>query len=35
MNFFPLMPAEAGIQFLAKALGPRFRGDERNAEGIR
>src|SRR5215210_6848749 len=24
------MPAKAGIQFLAKALGPRFRGDERN-----
>jgi hypothetical protein len=23
------MPAQAGIQFLAKALGPRFRGDER------
>src|ERR1043166_10053281 len=23
------MPAKAGIQFLAKALGPRFRGDER------
>ena len=29
------MPAQAGIQFLrAKALGPRFRGDERSA-GIR
>jgi hypothetical protein len=25
----PLIPAKAGIQFLAKALGPRFRGDER------
>jgi hypothetical protein len=25
----PFIPAEAGIQFLAKALGPRFRGDER------
>ena len=25
----PLMPAKAGIQFLAKALGPRFRGHER------
>jgi hypothetical protein len=25
----PLMPAKAGIQFFAKALGPRFRGDER------
>ena len=25
----PLMPAKAGIQFLAEALGPRFRGDER------
>src|SRR5207248_2091281 len=25
----PLMPAKAGIQFLAKVLGPRFRGDER------
>jgi len=25
----PLMPAKAGIEFLAKALGPRFRGDER------
>ncbi len=24
------MPAKAGIQFLAKALGPRFRGDERS-----
>src|SRR6185369_14276518 len=23
------MPAKAAIQFLAKALGPRFRGDER------
>jgi hypothetical protein len=23
------MPAKAGIQFSAKALGPRFRGDER------
>ena len=23
------MPAKAGIQFLAKGLGPRFRGDER------
>jgi hypothetical protein len=30
MMFCPLMPAKAGIQFLAKALGPRFRGDERN-----
>ena len=27
----PLMPAKAGIQSLAKALGPRFRGDERNS----
>jgi hypothetical protein len=25
----PLMPANAGIQSLAKELGPRFRGDER------
>jgi len=25
----PLMPAKAGIQFLVKALDPRFRGDER------
>src|SRR6476659_7417666 len=25
----PLMPAKAGIQCLAKELGPRFRGDER------
>jgi hypothetical protein len=23
------MPAKAGIQFLAEALGPRFRGDDR------
>ena len=28
----PLMPAEAGIQFFAKVLGPRFRGDDRNME---
>jgi hypothetical protein len=27
MTLPPLMPAKAGIQFLA--LGPRFRGDER------
>ena len=27
-SVYPLMPAKAGIQFLA--LGPRFRGDERN-----
>ena len=27
------MPAKAGIQFLAKALGPRFRGDERKVPG--
>ena len=33
-HYFPLMPAEAGIQFLAKGLGPRFRGDERFSEGI-
>ena len=26
---FPLMPAKAGIQCLAKELGPRVRGDER------
>ncbi|MEA2930021.1 MAG: sulfonate transport system substrate-binding protein [Hyphomicrobiales bacterium] len=26
----PLIPAKAGIQFLAKGLGPRFRGDERS-----
>jgi hypothetical protein len=26
---YPLMPAKAGIQFLANVLGPRFRGDER------
>ena len=32
MILFPLMHAKAGIQFLAKALGPRFRGDERSAE---
>jgi hypothetical protein len=25
----PFAPAEAGAQFLAKTLGPRFRGDER------
>jgi hypothetical protein len=25
----PFAPAEAGGQFLAKTLGPRFRGDER------
>jgi hypothetical protein len=25
------MPAKAGIQFLANALGPRFRGDERKS----
>ncbi len=25
----PLMPAQAGIQLLAKGLGPRLRGDER------
>jgi hypothetical protein len=35
MSLYPLMPAKAGIQFLAKALGPRFRGDERSAEGLR
>ena len=35
MNFSPLMPAKAGIQLLAKALGPRFRGDERNARDWR
>jgi hypothetical protein len=47
MTFGPLMPAEAGIQFLAKALGPRWSmcaglpkagpayGDERNAEDSR
>ena len=35
MTFLPLMPAKAGIQLLAKALGPRFRGDERSAEGLR
>ena len=29
MTLHPFMPAKAGIQFLAKALGPRFRGDER------
>ena len=29
------MPAKAGIQILAKARGPRFRGDERNAYSIR
>ena len=29
------MPAKAGIQFLAKTLGPRFRGDERKTEMIR
>jgi hypothetical protein len=29
MSVYPLMPAKAGIQFLA--LGPRFRGDERKA----
>jgi hypothetical protein len=34
-TFSPLMPAKAGIQFLAKALAPRFRGDERNAEDLR
>ncbi len=33
--FSPLMPAEAGIQFLAQGLGPRFRGDERNTERVR
>jgi hypothetical protein len=27
----PLIPANAGIQFLAEALGPRFRGDERES----
>jgi hypothetical protein len=27
MTLSPLLPAKAGIQFLA--LGPRFRGDER------
>jgi hypothetical protein len=27
LEFEPLMPAKAGIQ--GKALGPRFRGDER------
>ncbi len=32
MTFSPLMPAEAGIQFLAKTLG--VRGDERNAEDL-
>jgi hypothetical protein len=26
----PLVPAKAGIQSLAKELGPRFRGDERD-----
>jgi hypothetical protein len=30
-TFSPLMPAKAGIQFLAKALGPRVRGDERKS----
>jgi len=35
MTFSPLMPAEAGIQFLTKTLGPRFRGDERKAEDLR
>ena len=25
----PFTPAKAGVQFFAKALGPRFRGDER------
>jgi hypothetical protein len=34
MTFSPLMPAEAGIQFLAKTRGPRLRGDERNAEDL-
>ena len=32
MTLGPLMLAQAGIQCLAKALGPRVRGDERNAE---
>ncbi|MEA2930759.1 MAG: hypothetical protein QOG38_3187 [Hyphomicrobiales bacterium] len=35
MTLYPLMPAEAGIQFLAKTLGPRFRGDERSPEDSR
>ena len=35
MILVPLMPAKAGIQFLAKVLGPRFRGDERNGEDAR
>ena len=35
MNVSPLMPAKAGIQFLARALGPRVRGDERNRESAR
>ena len=34
MTFSPLMPAEAGIQFLAKTPAPRFRADERNAEDL-
>jgi len=34
MTLCPLMPAKAGIQFLAKGLGPRFRGDERNSEDV-
>jgi transcriptional regulator with XRE-family HTH domain len=31
LSHTPLMPANAGIQFSAKALGPRVRGDERNS----
>jgi hypothetical protein len=35
MTFSPLMPAKAGIQFLAKVLGPRFRADERKVGDLR
>jgi len=28
------MPVQAGIRFVAKTLGPRFHGDERNAEDL-
>jgi hypothetical protein len=34
MTLCPLIPAKAGIQFLAKALGPRFRGDEREGDSL-